>query len=220
MAFNFDEANPGDTGSIPAFPANERAFRTATKGAINVEHDPAEGRHKFAYGDATARNAISTWVNGSLYLLEEDIYYRPQIRVGGVFLDVVPPSRYANRDGFGQWSAQQYASVTTITPGGGSPNTIALPVNAAPHRRVTLTANSILSNPTGFPGSISATITLEVLQDGTGNRTLTYDTIFRSQGGITPSIALTANAVSLLILTRLYNGDWVVNSLPDIKDIP
>lgn len=220
MPFNYDASNPADIGSIPAFPANERAFRAAVEGFIDVEHDPEEGRHKFGFGNSTARDAITDWVDGSIWFLLEDSVYRLQLYYAalGGWLYVQPPSKYADRTAVATWTASQASSVTTITPGAGSPNTIAITSAAAPHRKVTLTANSILSNPTLFPANTSAEITLEVIQDGTGGRTLTFDTAYVFAGNAPPVIASAANAKSLLILKALDNGDWFVSAATDLRN--
>lgn len=68
MAFDWDESSPGDNDFVNQFPANERGFRTDAKGAFNVEHDPTEGRHKIGVGNDATRDAITTWVVGSLWL--------------------------------------------------------------------------------------------------------------------------------------------------------
>lgn len=68
MAFDWDESSPGDNDFVNQFPANERSFRTDAKGAFNVEHDPTEGRHKIGVGNDATRDAITTWVVGSLWL--------------------------------------------------------------------------------------------------------------------------------------------------------
>lgn len=54
------------------FPADERSNRDVIESALNREHDmasPGSGRHKFGVGNATARDAITDWVVGSVWLL-------------------------------------------------------------------------------------------------------------------------------------------------------
>lgn len=217
MPFNFDVSSPADTASIPGFPANERNHRAAVKNSLEVEHDTAEGRHKFGYGDATARNAITTWVNGSVWFLELSPYYNALIRAGGVWVEVVPPARYANRNEIGAWGLPQRAATATVTPGAGSPNTIAVSAAVSPHRKVTLTADSILSNPSAFDVNSSTVVTMEVHQDGTGGRTLSFDTQYAFPAGAPPVISSAANSVSLLTLVRLDSGYWLVSCAPDVR---
>jgi len=61
---------------------------------------------------------------------------------------------------------------------------------------VTLTANRILDNPTNKQeGRI---MTLRVVQDTTGSRTLTYGTEYLFAGGTSPTLSTGANAVDVL----------------------
>lgn len=219
MAIAWDESNPTDTYQIPSYPANARAQRAAVKAAFGIEHDSALGRHKFGYGDAAARNAITDWVSGSVWFLEIDagVSYKKQVRVGASWLDVVPPSQYANRNESAGWGVPQYASTVIITPGAGTPNTIAVSGIASAHRKVTLTANSKLSNPgAGFPVLASTMVTIEVHQDGTGGRTLVFDSNYVFPGRTVPSISLAASSISLLTLVLLHSGSWIASCAPDL----
>lgn len=216
MPFNFDVSSPADTASIPGFPANERNHRAAVKNSLEVEHDTAEGRHKFGEGVAATRDAITTWVNGSIWFLTLGSYAQLLYRKAGVWIEIIPPARYANREEAGAWTRYQYSTTTTITPGAGSPNTIAIVDTVTPHRKVTLTADSILSNPSGFTNG-STTVTLEVHQDGTGSWELTFDTNYVFQGGAPPVISSAASSVSFLTLTRLESGLWFVSCAADVK---
>lgn len=222
MAIAWDELSPADTSSIPAFPANERAFRDAVKNAWDIEHDDANGRHKFGTGNAATRDAITNWVDGSVFLLSSGSAFKWQLYYAGLggWVDVVPPSNYANRDAYAVWTLPQGSSIATITPGAGAPMTIAVAAGVATHRKVTITANSILVNPSGFTASTSSVITLEVIQNATGGWTLDYDTNYVSPGGATPAIGLAANARSLLTLVRLDNGTWLVSAAASLAAIP
>lgn len=219
MPFGYDESSPADTGSIPAFPANERAFRATVKSAIGVEHDDASGRHTFGYGDATARDAITDWADGAVWFLEEGSSYKQQMyeTLLGGWVDTRPPAAFANRTEAGAWSAPQYATTATIIPGAGTPNTIAVSAAASPHRKVTLTANSILSNPTFFASSASSMLVLEVHQDGTGGRTLTFGTSYIFAGGVAPIISTTASSISLIFIMRMDSGTFFLSCAPDVK---
>ncbi len=220
MGISWDETSPGDTSSIPAFPANERAFRATVKTTFGVEHDEADGgRHSFGFGDATARDAITTWKDGAIwFLLISAGLYKQQLYVtaSGNWIDAVPPTQYANRTAAGSWSAPQSVPTATIVPGAGTPMTIAVGTSEAPYRKVTLTANSKMSNPSGWTANTSATVEYEILQNGTGGWTLTFDTNYVFAGRATPIIATAASARSLLILKRLDDGKWLASVLPDI----
>lgn len=67
---------------------------------------------------------------------------------------------------------------------------------AGRHAVVTLGGNRTLALPTNFvPGYIYC---LEVIQDGTGNRTLSYVSNFKFESGTPPVLSTTAGAVDLL----------------------
>ena len=66
--FDFDEANPADNALMSQFPANERASRDNIQDAFEVEHTEAGGRHRIGIGSTTARNAITDWVVGSIWI--------------------------------------------------------------------------------------------------------------------------------------------------------
>lgn len=55
MAFDWDVSSPGDSDVVSQFPANERSFRTASRGAFNVDHD-ADGT---GYHNKVTLNAVS-----------------------------------------------------------------------------------------------------------------------------------------------------------------
>ena len=66
--FDFDETNPADSALISQFPANERASRDNIQDAFEIEHDEATGHHAILIGNTAARDAITDWVVGSLWL--------------------------------------------------------------------------------------------------------------------------------------------------------
>lgn len=66
---------------------------------------------------------------------------------------------------------------------------------------VTLGGNRTLANPTNLDDGTYIWI---ITQDGTGSRTLAYDSLFKFPGGITPTLTTTAGAVD--ILTAIYDG--------------
>lgn len=65
---DFDPSNPADDSIVSQFPSNERDSRAALTSAIAVEHDQVEGRHSFEVGNTAARDAITTWTSGALFV--------------------------------------------------------------------------------------------------------------------------------------------------------
>lgn len=87
MPFNYDETKPGDSDVVSQFPANERAARNTVKAALAVEHDTAEGRHKFGVGNTAARDAITTWVDGAVWFNTTDARNIVQVRSSSAWLN-------------------------------------------------------------------------------------------------------------------------------------
>lgn len=68
MAIGWDEANPQDNSIVSQYPDNERAQRAVQASAWALEHDDVEGRHSFGVGNTAARDAITTWTTGAIFI--------------------------------------------------------------------------------------------------------------------------------------------------------
>lgn len=69
MPFDFAEGTPGDTAVVSQFPAAERTFRAAVEAALAIEHDmPGSMHHKFTTGSTVARDVITDWCVGALFI--------------------------------------------------------------------------------------------------------------------------------------------------------
>lgn len=102
--------------------------------------------------------------------------------------------------------ASSYAWVTLTDAA-----SIALDWSAGFNRTVTLGGNRTLANPTNVvPGSSRF---IEVVQDGTGSRTLAFDTNYRFPGAVAPTLSVTAGRKDLLQLyARSSTEIWVFTS--------
>ena len=65
---DIDPTNPLDNSIVSQFPANERASRTALETIIYSEHLDDVGRHTFGIGNDAARDAITDWGVGSIWM--------------------------------------------------------------------------------------------------------------------------------------------------------
>ena len=74
--------------------------------------------------------------------------------------------------------------------------TIATDLSLGNQFQVTLGGNRTLGAPTNVVAGQSGVI--RVVQDGTGSRTLAYNSVFKFPGGTAPTLTTTANAVDLL----------------------
>lgn len=74
--------------------------------------------------------------------------------------------------------------------------------------QLTLTGNHTLANPTGLVAG--QVFRVEVTQDATGARTLTYGTLFKWVGAAAPTLTTTPAAIDLL--TFVYDGTVLLGS--------
>lgn len=68
MPFSFDTSKPADNDIVSQYPANERTLRVTLDNCVGTEHDVASGRHKIASGSTAARDGITNWVAGSVFV--------------------------------------------------------------------------------------------------------------------------------------------------------
>ncbi len=66
--FDLDQTNPLNSALVSTYPANERTFRENVEDWMNFEHGSASGRHKIPTGNDAARDAITDWEKGSLWM--------------------------------------------------------------------------------------------------------------------------------------------------------
>jgi len=91
-----------------------------------------------------------------------------------------------------------YFPEATLTDG----TTISWDVGSSPVAKVTLGGNRTLSAPTnGLTGQF---ISLAVIQDGTGSRTLTWNSAYEFTGDTAPTLTTTINKADLFVFR--YNG--------------
>ena len=91
----------------------------------------------------------------------------------------------------------------TLTDG----STVAWDVSASPIAKLTLGGNRTLSAPTNAVGS-GQYISLLVIQDGTGSRTLTWNAAYKFTADEAPTLTTTASKGDLF--TFRYNGSkWL-----------
>jgi hypothetical protein len=90
------------------------------------------------------------------------------------------------------WQAGAFVSLTDAT-------TIAVDMSTFINATVTLGGNRTLGNPTNT--KVGQTGMIEIVQDGTGNRTLTYGSNWEFTGGTAPVLSTSANASDTLLYT-------------------
>jgi len=203
MAFDFDVGNPGDTDTVSGYPTNERAFRTAVSGALDIEHEAVEGRHTFGRGTTGARDAITTWADGA-------VWWSTSLVSGETILQVYNGAAWLTTE-FGlldvsqPWTAIQSAPYVAM---GTTASALDLDWSDGHYQKFTMTGNFTLGAGTNKPAANQgATIVLELTQDGTGTRTLAYNAEYKFQFGISPTLTTTAAAIDKLILELMSDGN-------------
>lgn len=204
MAFDWDVANPGDTDTVASYPTNERAFRTAARGSVHVEHDAEEGRHTFGRGTTGTRDAITTWADGA-------VWWNTSLVSGETILQVYNGTIWLTTE-FGlldvsqPWTAIQSAPYVEMST---TASALDLDWSDGHYQKYTMDANLTLGAGTNKPAANQgATIVLEISQPGSGGPwTLAYNAEYKFQFGATPTLTTTESAVDQLILTLMSGGN-------------
>lgn len=225
MPLNFDETNPADDASIPAYPANERAFRAQVKTFVEVEHHSDEGRHAFGLGNSTARDAIVTWGNGSIFFRNDVVSGEVTLQryTGSAWQDVGPPANIPRLGSQSSFTVCQFAQWVEVTPssgtGPGGVDEVAINLALSPNKWATIVADTEISNPVNPVSGYGTVVQLELVMDGTGGHTVTFDSNYRSASGVAPVVTSTASARTMLYLSYTRDGLVLVSSTPGFAAI-
>jgi hypothetical protein len=111
--------------------------------------------------------------------------------------------------------AQSYTKAQRGTPVPLVDGTVAVDLSLGNNFTLTLAEDSTLSAPTNATAGQSGVIV--VTQDGTGNRTLGYNTAYKFAGGSVPTVTATANAVSVLAYYVESSSRITMTALLDTK---
>ena len=109
------------------------------------------------------------------------------------------------------YSKAQRGTPVTLTDAA----TVATDLSLANNFEVTLGGNRTLGAPTNVVAGQSGVI--RVVQDGTGSRTLAYNSVFKFPGGTAPTLTTTANAVDLLAYHVESTTRIAVRFIGDVK---
>jgi hypothetical protein len=102
-------------------------------------------------------------------------------------------------------------AITTLTDA----STIAVDMDDNNNFLVTLGGNRTLGNPTNVVEGQTGFI--EVIQDGTGSRTLSYSSNYRFVGGSAPTLTTTASAKDVLAYAVLSDEKIMITAHLDVK---
>jgi hypothetical protein len=122
--------------------------------------------------------------------------FKTNISVGGTFI-ATGASRFDSTvtvSGKGKFTTGAFTPIVTLTDAA----SVATDLNTGNVFYVTLAGNRTLAAPTETTTNIGAVGQIFIQQDGTGSRTLSYNTVFQFPGASVPTLTTTANAVDTL----------------------
>lgn len=200
-----------------------RDNNAAIETALGQEHEFSTGgtnggRHKFGGGDNAARDAITNWVAGS-------IWFNTQVRSGSICIQRYNGSSWANLDVFqtslprvneqSPYTVTQWGTWASVTPGAGTPDTLAVDLALSPYKYATIVGDTIISNPTNALASNGTTVLLQLTMSGAGH-VITWGNNYRTVGGIDPVVANGAGQVTLVYIQSLQTGTYLVSTAPNV----
>lgn len=106
------------------------------------------------------------------------------------------------------WSAAEFQTVTQSAA-------LVLDLSAGLNFKTTMTGNRNLAAPVGAKPGQSGVI--EITQDGTGGRALTFDAAWKFPFGIVPQLTPAANSRDVLVFTVISAGDIVASLMKDVR---
>jgi len=110
----------------------------------------------------------------------------------------------ADANGLTKISGAALYTEDTLTDG----STVAWDVIASPVAKLTMAGNRTLSAPSGTTPAAGQFVSLLLIQDGTGSRTITFNAVYEFTGDTAPTLTTTANKGDLFVFR--YNGSkWL-----------
>lgn len=137
-------------------------------------------------------------------ILNFNDYFPSQSNNGGKFLSTNGTSLSWSTFGDieGAFTAQQYFAEVALV----DQTTISWSVSNAQVAKVTLTGNRSMAAPTGLQNG--AFYSLMVIQDATGSRTISWNSVFKWNSGVAPTLSTVANSKDMFVFrsdgTNLY----------------
>ena len=110
----------------------------------------------------------------------------------------------ADANGLTKISGAALYTEDTLTDGA----TVAWDVIASPVAKLTMAGNRTISAPSGTTPAAGQFVSLLLIQDGTGSRTITWNAVYEFTGDVAPTLTTTANKGDLFVFR--YNGSkWL-----------
>jgi hypothetical protein len=220
----WDKTLPSGSADIAAGDNAIRDNNQALETAIGTEHEFSTGgtnagRHKFAKGTTAAREAITTWAEGSIYFNTSPISGEIVLQRynGTTWEDIdVFQSDIPRTDEQSLYTVAQQATWASVTPGAGSPDTLAIDLALSPRKYATIVGDTIISNPTNAVASNGCDVILDLTMSGAGH-VITFGSGYRSMGGIAPVVASANGAITRLYISSMQaSGVYLVATAPGL----
>ena len=184
-----DGTNVVDTGTVSLTGVQTLTNKTLTSPIIN-EIDDANGNEQIIFSaTASAVNEIT--------ITNAATGNRPNIAVTGDDTNI-GLSVSTKGTGLVLFNDGAYNADATLTDGA----TITWDVGSSPVAKVTLGDNRTLSAPTN--SAAGQFISIAVIQDATGSRTLTWNSAYEFTGDVAPTLTTTASKADIFVFK--YNG--------------
>lgn len=217
----WDAAKPVGSNPISQGDDDIRSNNTALETAIGAEHEFStgganSGRHKFAIGDETTIEALADAVDGSVGLVNDartgNLVWAVRRSSVWEYLDVYQPTTLPRLDEQSEFTTCQFATFETVAP---VSDQVTIDLATSPYKQTTIIDNTLILNPTNAVAGAGTTIHLEVTQDGTGGRSLTWGNLYVAVGDAAPPIATGPNETTILTITATSAGTYLVRSEPN-----
>jgi hypothetical protein len=170
---------------------------SANGGSAIIYYDPTDSRWRAFSVSITSAGEVNTASNVGT---GAGLIFKQKTGVDLEFKRIAAGYAVSVTNGTSDVTISRSTVVTTLTDGA----SIAVDADLGPNYMVTLGGNRTLSNPTN--AAVGKELWIAVAQDGTGGRTLTFDTNFISADGYT-TLNPTASAVSIVhAIARDFGG--------------
>lgn len=201
-----------------------RANNAAIETAVGREHEFStggtnSGRHAFLTGNNATRDAISNWVAGS-------IYFNTEVRSGAICMQRYSGTAWVDLDVFqstlprlnaqSQWTVAQFAAWASVTPGAGSPDTLAIDLSLSPNKYATIVGDTIISNPTNAVASHGTVVRLILTMSGAGH-VITWGNNYRFANGVEPVVASANGAKTCVYIESQQDGTYLASTAPNVS---
>lgn len=214
----WDKTRPDGSRKLNLSDDDLRENNDGLETGLDTEHVFATGgaqhlRHRFGRGDGTTRDLIADWVAGSIWINTGRVSGEELIDIydGAAWVE----TSFGIIDVAQGWSSGQASDYVVVTPGAGTPMTLAWDIEDGNFFKATLSAGTEMQVPdvaTLYATGAGAHYTWEITQDAGVARSLTFSstgpTFFPAYGS-QPDIDQALGSVTFVHLTLRSDKTFV-----------